>query len=417
MFAPQGIVPWDAIKEHSQSPWSIHGWLTHNWQLHTLFGTQFILALSFCGGFATRWCAIISWILLVSLYNRNPIGAYGADNYLRFCMLWAMFLPLDSYWALGLKPKSAFSPRIVSIATTGYILHLVIIYMSAGISKNGPGWMNGTAIATVLSWNDMATPFGSWLGTFGAVTKILTYGTLLTEVCAPICLFIPTRFGWFRLVAILAFMGLHAGIGATMHLSIFPWIGITVWLALIPSGIWDRWAECEVRKEVGRSELSSLSTTLCGVFLSLIVAGNVANFTPHLRWPNWFYQLRLATGLVEHWYFFAPDPPSASYWVVAHGRDTEQNVIDLLRHHEPPDLEPGIKPNYSSIHWQGLFIRLLNQPEQRMVAHALSQYLCMRHANLTQVTLFLVTRRIQAPDSKGKPEPRRLHSQYCDPSE
>jgi hypothetical protein len=74
------------------------------WSLHTISGEPIVQALLFAiaaffvllmlVGYRTRVATIASWVLLVSMHNRNPALIFSADDvFLRALMFWAMFLP------------------------------------------------------------------------------------------------------------------------------------------------------------------------------------------------------------------------------------------------------------------------------------------------------------------------------------
>ncbi|MEM9164327.1 MAG: hypothetical protein AAGC54_14825, partial [Cyanobacteria bacterium P01_F01_bin.4] len=44
-------------------------------------------------------------------------------------------------------------------------------------------------------------------------------------------------------LAVVVFIALHLGFGATLNLGIFPFLSVVTWLAFIPSSIWDGWAK------------------------------------------------------------------------------------------------------------------------------------------------------------------------------
>jgi len=56
---------------------------------------------------------VISWFLLISLQNRNPIVLQGGDILLRMLAFWAMFVPLNAYFSLdrALDTSGVAPPR------------------------------------------------------------------------------------------------------------------------------------------------------------------------------------------------------------------------------------------------------------------------------------------------------------------
>src|SRR6185312_7530268 len=116
-----------AIVEYAQ-----YGFLS----LHLLGGTNvtqsvlFVIAAVFAVGlllgYRTRLMTVVSWILLVSLHNRNPIILDAGDVLLRLLLFWSMFLPLGAAYSIDgvLTNLGARHPptRIVSMASVALII-------------------------------------------------------------------------------------------------------------------------------------------------------------------------------------------------------------------------------------------------------------------------------------------------------
>ena len=43
--------------------------------------------------YRTRLATLLSWVLLVSVQNRNPLLGQGGDDLLRMLLFWGLFLP------------------------------------------------------------------------------------------------------------------------------------------------------------------------------------------------------------------------------------------------------------------------------------------------------------------------------------
>jgi hypothetical protein len=75
--------------------WSLHLVLGSAPYTALLFGVAGVAALALLLGVHTRWAALGSWVLLVSLHNRQPLVLSGSDTVLRMLLFWSIFLPLD----------------------------------------------------------------------------------------------------------------------------------------------------------------------------------------------------------------------------------------------------------------------------------------------------------------------------------
>jgi hypothetical protein len=86
------------------APWwsgfSIHGlggglaYQIFLWVLAVLF------AFSLLVGYQSRIAALLSWVMLVSVHNRNPMVLHGGDVMLRCMAFWATWLPLGVRWSV-----------------------------------------------------------------------------------------------------------------------------------------------------------------------------------------------------------------------------------------------------------------------------------------------------------------------------
>lgn len=245
-YTDAGVMPRSLLAEIAK-PW--------HWSLHAisgLAGVQVLLfiiaavmAIAMLVGYRTRIVTIVSWILLISLHNRNPALIFAADDVLRALMFWAMFLP----WGAKYSIDNAFNTaqhqlpvRVVSGATFALMCQQCFIYIfSAAIKAKDPVWFNGDAVYYALNFDQYATPLGHLLLNFPPLLKLSTHITFVIEWFAPLLIFIPFRNSLFRMTAVIIFIMLHAGFGLTLNLGIFPFLSIFSWLAFLPSSFWDNW--------------------------------------------------------------------------------------------------------------------------------------------------------------------------------
>jgi predicted DCC family thiol-disulfide oxidoreductase YuxK len=223
------------------------------WSLHTisgepifeviLFAVAAFFALLMLVGYRTRVATIASWVLLISLHNRNPALIFAADDVLRALMFWAMFLPWGACYSLdsALNTSSRQLPeQVFSGATFALMCQQCFIYIfSAAFKTKSPVWVDGSAVYYALSFDQYVTPFGHFLLNFQPILKIFTQITLVLEWVGPLVIFSPVRNNLFRMGAVLTFIGLHGGFGLTLNIGIFPFLSIVSWLAFLPSSFWN----------------------------------------------------------------------------------------------------------------------------------------------------------------------------------
>lgn len=123
--------------------WSVHGLSgTVGWQVGC-FAIATLAALLMVLGYRTRWVTIVSWVMLVSLHNHNPLLVHAIDDGLRTILFWAMFLPLGSSYSVDQALNTSPQPqpqRIFTGAAFGLILQLGV---TAAVLIKTPSLVSG----------------------------------------------------------------------------------------------------------------------------------------------------------------------------------------------------------------------------------------------------------------------------------
>ena len=245
--------------------WSLHLGSGHAWAQYLLMAVAAWFAGWLLLGYRTRLAAVLSWMLLVSLGNRNPLIYDAGDAVLRSLLFWALFLPLGARFSVDSRrvrgrsgttltgnrtKKSALSH--VSFGSAALILQLLIVYFGAAMFKFNPVWTHEfSGVYYALNCDPFATPFGIVVREFPLLMKVLTATTFFLELGGPILILFPWWNRWIRAVLVTAFCMMHLGMAATMTLGLFPWICIVGWLACLPDLCWDRWWPA-VRRRIER---------------------------------------------------------------------------------------------------------------------------------------------------------------------
>lgn len=246
LYSDAGVLPRTALIDEILPPWY--------WSVHLLGGQPFIqgvvfllaglIAVALLVGYRTRLAAIASWVLLISLHNRNPAVLFAADDMLRALLFWMMFLPLGASYSVDSALNSSSKPlpkRILTGATFALTLQIYYVYaFSAAFKITSDIWFPKlTAVYYALSFDQYAMPLGQFLLNFPPLLVFSTVATLILEWIGPLFLFIPWRTTFFRCATIITFILLHVGFGLTLHIGLFPALGIFVWLVFIPTEVWD----------------------------------------------------------------------------------------------------------------------------------------------------------------------------------
>ncbi|NET00661.1 MAG: hypothetical protein F6K61_08805 [Sphaerospermopsis sp. SIO1G1] len=243
-YTDYGIVPRSVLSEISKTGyWSLHAISGEPIFQVLLFALAAFFALQMLVGYRTRIATIASWILLISMHNRNPALIFAADDVLRALMFWAMFLPwgarysLDS--ALNNSPRQS-AIKFASGATFALMCQQCFIYIfSAAIKSKSEIWTNGEAVYYALSFDQYVTYLGQFLLNFQPIMNVFTEITLVLEWVGPLAIFIPWKNHLFKTITALTFIGLHVGFGLTLNIGIFPFLSSFSWLAFLPSEFWD----------------------------------------------------------------------------------------------------------------------------------------------------------------------------------
>lgn len=346
-----------------------------------LYLAGFVSVIHMLVGYRTRWFTIITWILLVSIQNRNPFIIQGGDGYLRLILFWGMFLPWGARYSIDSAGTESTNNKHSSLAGFAYIFQVISLYFFTGMLKNGEEWRSSfTAMYYALSLDQLVKPIGKFLLPYYEILEYLTITTLVIEFLIPVLLLIPFRKQVFRGIALILVVSLHLGIEVMMQVGLFSFISIAAASALAPTGFMDR-------LERGR-----IFNWVKGFNLPLFY-DKLKSRVPRIKinWPNWFQnsRRRLATIVVavsfaiglfwnlstlyevppvmskvidpvgafvrldQHWGMFAPSVFKEDGWYIKEGYSGDEK-IDLYTY---PDSITYDKPRlavrqYKSARWR-----------------------------------------------------------------
>jgi hypothetical protein len=333
---------------------------SHVAEAAAVFALAGVCFLCLLVGWKTRLFQVLSFVMATSLHNRILFVENSGSVALGFILLWTAFLPLGRRFSVDAllrgprEPREA-EPPVVSLAVLGLLLQLSVIYAFNFVHKSGATWREGTAVHYMLFQERIVTELGVWVrGQLPfAVTKSLTYGTLIIEAVAPFLVLAPWCRRWTRLVAIALLAGLHAGIALLTNLGIFSAAMFTYLPFLVDGAHWDwlerRWPHGARRvllrlaasrgvRLVANILVPSLPPGAPSVqrwrrplthlreagvaFVMFVLAAelSVANaaIPSALRWTNrpaWMVSLVMYPHLFEGWSMFAPDSPLRDHMV------------------------------------------------------------------------------------------------------
>ena len=239
-YSNLGVLPLHVLFQYAWDPHflSLHT-LSGLWQVQALlFLVAAVFAVLLLIGHHTRFVTIISWLLMVSLHNRNTLISQGGDDLLRMLLFWAIFMPWGRYYsvdAVRRKEPLSSNTNCVSTATAAYIIQICIMYICTALLKNAPEWRTeGTALYYALSLDQVLMPLGKVIYPYPVLLTYLTHFTFYTELFIPILLFIPVYTTFFRFLFVGILAGFHVGISLTLFVGLFYLINFASLAGLIP---------------------------------------------------------------------------------------------------------------------------------------------------------------------------------------
>jgi len=444
MYTDAGFLPVADARQYLDS--ISDGW---RWSLHLLsgsaalqgglFAAAAVFAALMLAGYQTRLATIASWVLLVSLHNRNPLVLNGGDVLLRMLLFWCMFLPLGRVWSLDAlrrasrgrlrdKPDaSAAPPTVVSIATAALLMQVCLMYAVSGYFKlQQDGWRDGEAMIRSLSYEPYARPMADVVLGFPSLVQGLGVAVPWLEIVGPVLLLLPWVGRYARLSVVAALALMHVGIELCLTVGLFSYVSLIGLIAFLPVVVFDSrlarrlagyrapWAREPRTTAAAKAEpaaavksetsppaaadsrrwqaagatLSVLAEAVCLFFLVYVVAWNASSLAGRSAAARWLMPARLrwigqATGVKQTWNMFA-NPSADAGWYVARAtlRDASADDVDLLRggaavDQSKPDRQAALFPNHR---WRKLYCVLVPSddlsPDKQRARQRLAEYLC-----------------------------------------
>ena len=372
-------------------------WATGFWSLHLIQGHWLGQGLLFLltaaayvcltVGYRTRAAGWLSWILLVSMQNRDQMVLDGGDLYLRCLIFWLLFCPWGARWSVdAARAGNSQDKGVWTMGAAAYCWQLTLIYAFAYLLKTGHEWtVDGTAVQTALMLDQIISPPAHWLLGKPDLMHFLNFAVLYFEGLAALLIWIHPA---TRLLAVLGLTGMHLGLGSFMHLGVFaPVAAVSSW-ALIPGWVWERWPRPGWSFH-GRwpwpgfqdPGLRPASTVLNVLLLFLMMRVTYCNiyWARYHRVPDRAADLRLLR-LDQQWNMFAPRPlPDDGYYVVV-GETDQGNWVNLwLTGGEELswDKPARVASMYPNARWRKFMMNVF-MPENRVWSKPLLEYLGRR---------------------------------------
>ena len=403
------------------SPYAFSGGVVLN---AILFMVAACFALMLLVGYRTRLATALSWLMLVFLHGRNVVVLNSGDTLLGLLLFWSIFLPLGACASVDARGGAvAGRPQrvVCSVASLALVAQIILMYLFTALFKDHPIWhTDHTAVDYALNLDPFTTPLGRWLLQFPMLTRVLTYATYRLELYGPVLLLVPFGTRYWRLLAVVGFVGLHLGLALTMRLTLFPYVCILIWLSLLPTEAWDRslrvgplawgrlawdrildrvtkWIVSAARRVAWLApsppwwRLSKDEAAMVIAALIFTISWNVSVYRPSWPLSNQIRRYGTDTPLFQDWAMFAPHPMREDGWFVAPARLRNGQEVNLLAggdevtwDRSPQSLEP-MRPYRWRKYLNNLWITQVHRPNIRYYADWLRRQWNQRHPASEQI--------------------------------
>jgi hypothetical protein len=408
-YSDFGVLPRNVLLEKFEIPWHFSFYYMSGaaYFQYLVMAVAIGFALCMAIGYRTRLMTFLSWIMLISIQNRNPEVLLGADVLFRMSLFWGIFLPLGATFSVDRylsRIKRKGSKNVLSIATVALLVQIAFVYIVVALHKTSPEWTTeGSAVYYALMFDQFRTTIGGLFLQLGMpILKFITISTLALQLYGAFLLFSPVYSAFFRTVFALAFLGLQAGFGLCLHLGIFPWISMITLIPFLPTPFWDFLAKkfkieiqsfenlaqrfyiwfCKAKNRA-QNFLEKSPWPKRGVqFLVLLIFIDVININilsvkPGLFSTPWMFSIEQTLRLDQHWDMFSPKPPTDDGWFVLPGKLRDGTEVDVYRREigvtfNKPEVVADMYPNNR---WQKFMMNLwLKENEDKRLYYG--QYLC-----------------------------------------
>lgn len=343
-YTDLGVLPLDALNQHFLIPgqWSL-ATISHN-SIYTLllFAAGLFAAIMMLLGRQVRLMTIITWIVLMSVQNRNPVLYQGGDDMLRMVIFWFIFVPQIP------KHEKGQVLQITGWATMALLLQALFPLQFSGFYKGTyEWWYQGSALNFALQLDQVARPLGLWLRDFPAITTLLTRIVYIAELLVlPIFLF-PYFRERVRSITFIVLVLFSTGIMSLMMIGLFPLCILACSALFIPTSLWQKFKPAKtITPYTTRNKPAIAWGKMFGMLFLFVITcwWNIADVRGSiLRFPQSFRKPVYMLGLNQTWGMFAPTVFKEDGWLILEATLNNGNKIDLNNNELAIDFS---KPHY-----------------------------------------------------------------------
>ena len=266
-YSDAGVVPRWALFDGlvRDTRFSLMDAVGQPWLAFLFFCVWIVVLICLMLGYRTRLMAILNFIIILSVHERNGYILTSADTLMRVMSFWMMFAPIGQYytidaiwrrWQRFRETALVSDLRVLGRPRTAFALpvrllqwQLIIVYLSTGYLKTqGAIWQNGDVMHYITQIETFIMPMGRWLAFLPEfMLKGLSYYSMYAEIAIPVLLISPFLWRWSRVLAFGLALILHGGIALTMSIPDFSIVMILCYLPFFDPA-WMRWLKDRFRR-------------------------------------------------------------------------------------------------------------------------------------------------------------------------
>jgi len=446
-YTDDGVFPRSVLSEvFPPLSVSVHALSGELWFQVLLFVITGVFGLALSVGWKPTTSCFVCFVLVASMYARNPYVLNGGNTMFLVFLLVGIVLPLEKRWSYQKTKDDGTSNRVFSLSTVTALVFLVTIYVTNSVLRyRSDEWMSGDAVQYVFGLESQTVALGEYLVEVPVLLVAINWVWAAMLTLSVGLLFLT---GWKRAVFASLFVASHIGMALTLWLGLFPFVVIAGLVLFFPPVFWDSFEgvleskEGHIRRRFDRTGKKTGGTPKA---LEVIRRTARVRLIPEavrlslLRFSSLFVVLLLvgflfwqgaALGYVGapgdgnvhpeeySWKMFAPNPPDSDGWFVLPVRVSDGRVVDGLGRGFDTENPSDIGDTYPNMYWQRYLseVRYSGDPERR----ALAEYLCVRssetHNDARSVSTVYVERDVVldgVPEPEGERRRYELYSHDC----
>lgn len=355
-YTDEGVLPRLWLSDPLSPPYSVHAFFGSVEAQAALFAFTGVAAFCMLVGYRTRLATVVTWLMMLSLMNRNLYILNSGDVLLRSLLFWGMFVPLGERWSLDAARIDRDRSMVATVATVGLMVQGVLVYSVNAIHKlHSDEWVYGNATGMIMHLDQFTILLGPHLAEYPTLTKI---GTVVWVVLLPASPLLLVLTGWRRTLLAVAFAGMHFGMALTMKLGIFPFVSMASMLPFVYPGVWNRLETglarigamgraADARDAIHRRDplatvgarlappqppgvpswTAMLSVAIPLLFVPMIIVSGAAS-VDYAENPEPSQYALYHADMDQSWQMFAPNPLSTSQYYVARANTTDGDLVN-----------------------------------------------------------------------------------------